>query len=139
MLGTVSLSAWLNYEHGMLLLHYPVAIRVLFGSPSVIGGSLFELQLRSLHRTRLHELGWVAAPLPRFGLMVWAFHPFAALRRVSQISASRLRSVPVSVINWTGPGAAAGALPGDTPLAVPGRVLAVVPVVQSPETVPDKD
>ena len=66
MLATVGLSAWLNYEHG-LLLQYPVAVRVLFASPAVIGGSLFELQLRSLHRTRLHELGRVAEPLPRFG------------------------------------------------------------------------
>jgi hypothetical protein len=35
MLGAVGLSAWLNYEHG-LLLHYPEAVRVLFASPAVI-------------------------------------------------------------------------------------------------------
>jgi hypothetical protein len=44
----------------------------------------------------------VAKPLPRFGLIVWAFHPWAALRKVSQIAASRLRSVPVSVLDWEG-------------------------------------
>ena len=124
MLGAVGLSAWLNFEHGMLL-HYPVAIRVLFASPSIIGGSLFELQLRSLHRIRLHELGRVAAPLPRFGLMVWAFHPFAALRRLSQISASRLRSVPLHVIDWTEAGTAASALPEEVPDDAPDSVLVV--------------
>ena len=103
MLGAVSLSAWLNYEHGALL-HYPIAVRMLFASPAVIGGSLFELQLRGMHRSRLHKLERVTEPLPRFGLMVWIFHPFAALRRLSQISASRLRSVPVNVIDWTGAG-----------------------------------
>ena len=46
------------------------------------------------------------------GFLVWAFHPFAALRRVSQISASRLRSVPLQVIDWAG-AAAADALPDD--------------------------
>jgi Protein of unknown function (DUF2637) len=114
MLATVSLSAWLNYEHG-LLLHYPVAVRVLFASPAVIGGSLFELQLPSQHRTRLHELGRVADPLPRFGLLVWAFHPIAALRRLSQISASRLRSVPLHVIDWTVTGSGQARSPGMIP------------------------
>ena len=132
MLAAVGLSAWLNYEHG-LLLHYPVAVRVLFASPSVIGGSLFELQLRSQHRSRLHELGRVAEPLPRFGLMVWAFHPFAALRRLSQISASRLRSVPVDVIDWTGAGSAVGTLAGGAPLDAPGTVLVAVPDERSIE------
>ena len=74
MLAAVGLSAWLNYEHG-LLLNYPVAVRVLFASPAVIGGSLFELQLRSQHRTRLHELGRVAAPLPRLGFLVLVLPP----------------------------------------------------------------
>jgi hypothetical protein len=101
MLSAVGLSGWLNFEHAVLL-GYPIAVRVLFACPSVIGGSLFELQLRSLHRARLHELGRVAAPLPRFGLMVWAFHPFAATRRVSQITNSRLHSVPLEVMDWTG-------------------------------------
>ena len=126
MLATVGLSAWLNYEHG-LLLHYPVAVRVLFASPAVIGGSLFELQLRSQHRTRLHELDRVAAPLPRFGLLVWVFHPFAALRRLSQIAGSRLHSVPLRVIDWTDAGPAAGAVPDCGSLDVPGNVLVVVP------------
>src|SRR5258707_1371509 len=44
MVATVGLSAWLNYEHG-LLLGYPVAVRVLFAAPPVIAGWLFELQL----------------------------------------------------------------------------------------------
>jgi hypothetical protein len=99
MLATVGLSAGLNYEHGMLL-GYPMAVRVLFASPSVIGGSLFELQLRGLHRNRLHELGRVAQPMPRLGLVVWVFHPFAALGRLSQIARSRLSSIPLTVMDW---------------------------------------
>ena len=70
MLAAVGLSAWLNFEHGALM-HYPFPIRILFASPSVIGGSLFELQLRCLHRSRLRELGRVAAPLPPLGMLVW--------------------------------------------------------------------
>ena len=135
MLATVGLSAWLNYEHG-LLLHYPVAVRVLFASPSVIGGSLFELQLRSLHRSRLHELGRTAAPLPRLGFLVWVFHPLAALRRLSQIANSRLRSVPVNVMDWTGAGAT-DALPDGMRRDVPDDVAAAAPDGQSDETESD--
>lgn len=101
MVLAVGLSAWLNYEHGALL-HYPLPIRVLFASPSVIGGWLFELQLRSWHRVRLRELGRLAEPLPRFGALVWLFHPTDALRKVSQIAGSRLQSIPVSVLDWDG-------------------------------------
>jgi hypothetical protein len=138
MLSAVGLSAWLNFEHAVLL-HYPVAVRVLFACPSVIGGSLFELQLRSLHRTRLHELGRVAAPLPRFGLMVWAFHPFAATRRVSQITNSRLHSVPLEVMDWTGALPSEGA-PEETalgkraPVQVPSGAVMSAPDVPSSET-----
>lgn len=100
MIATVGLSAWLNFEHA-LLAGYPLAIRVLFSAPSVLGGILFELQLRYLHRTRLHQLDQLAPSLPRFSLIVWVFHPFAALGRVSEIAASRLRSIPVTVMDWT--------------------------------------
>lgn len=103
MLAAVSLSAWLNYEHGALL-HYPFPVRMLFAAPPVIAGSLFELQLRSVHRSRLRELGQVAEPLPRLGFMVWALHPLAALKRVHAITGSRLQSVPVTVMDWTGAG-----------------------------------
>lgn len=137
MLVAVGLSGWLNFEHG-LLLHYPVAVRVLFASPALIGGSLFELQLRSLHRSRLHELGRMAAPLPRLGLLVWAFHPFAALRRLSQIASSRLSSVPLHVIDWTDAGPAAGAVPDGGPLDAPGNVLVVVPNGRSTAPGPDE-
>ena len=137
MLGAVGLSAWLNYEHG-LLLHYPVAVRVLFASPAVIGGSLFELQLRSQHRARLYELGRVAEPLPRLGFLVWAFHPFAALRRLSQISASRLCSVPVNVMDWAG-AMAADALPDVGNRGVPGEALAAMPDGQPIEAAPDTE
>jgi hypothetical protein len=110
------------------LLGYPVAVRVLFAAPPVIAGWLFKLQLGGLHRDRLHELGRVAQPLPRFGLMVWAFHPWAALRRVSQIEGSRLRSVPLTVMDWEGEAVSTPELPG-APRVVPEHpVLLGAPV-----------
>lgn len=99
MVATVGLSAWLNYQHGELL-GYPAAARVLFAAPSVISGSLFELQLRHLRGTRVHELGRSATPLPQFGWLVWLFHPWAAVCHLSRIAGSRLRSVPVTVMDW---------------------------------------
>jgi hypothetical protein len=127
MLCTIGLSSGLNYAHG-LLLGYPMAIRVLFAAPSVIGGWLFELQLSGIHRTRLHELGRVSQPLPRFGLAVWAFHPFAALKRVSQIAGSRLRSVPVTVMDWEGAPASVHELPGVPPEAPDRTLILAAPV-----------
>lgn len=101
MFGAVGLSAWLNAEHAVVL-GYPIAARVLFAAPSVIAGWLFELQLRYLHRERLHALGRTAAPVPRFGFVVWLFHPWAALKRLSVMAASRLHSVPITVMDWPG-------------------------------------
>ena len=66
MLSAVGLSAWLNYEHGQLL-GYPVAMRVLFATPAVIAGWLFELQLGGVYEDRMHELGKTGRPLPRLG------------------------------------------------------------------------
>lgn len=63
-------------------------------------GWLFELQLRSLRRARFRETGRTAKPLPQFGLVVWGVHPWAALKKVSQIAESRLRSIPVTVTDW---------------------------------------
>ena len=102
----------------------------------MIGGSLFELQLRSQYRTRLHELGRVAEPLPRFGFMVWAFHPFAALRRVSQISASRLCSVPLNVMDWMGAPSPVHQLPG-APAAAPGSAVVLVSNALPTDALPD--
>jgi hypothetical protein len=129
MVVTVGLSAWLNYEHGMLL-GYPLVARVLFAAPSVISGWLFELQLRHLHRARVHELGRSAQPLPKLGTVVWAFHPFAALKRVSQIAGSRLRSVPITVMDWTGAPASVYELPGVPAEAADRPVILAAPVEQ---------
>jgi hypothetical protein len=122
MLVSVGLSAWLNYEHGALL-GYPLVGRALFVTPSVLGGWLFELQLGGLHRDRLYELGRVAQPLPRFGLIVWAFHPFAALKRVSRIAGSRLHSVPVTVMDWEGGTVVSMANLSGAPIAMPGHSI----------------
>lgn len=127
MIVTVGLSAWLNYEHGATL-GDPLVARVLFAAPSVISGWLFELQLRHLHRARVHELGRSARPLPKFGAVVWAFHPFAALKRVSQIAGSRLRSVPISVMDWTGAPASVHELPGVSAEIADRPVLLAAPV-----------
>lgn len=119
MVTTVGLSGWLNAEHAIVL-GYPMAARVLFAAPSVISGWLFELQLTSLHRERVQELGRGVRPLPKFGVVVWVFHPIAALRRLSQIAASRLRSVPVTVMDWQQPvGTAVTVVPLEPPVLEP--------------------
>jgi len=87
------------YEHGALL-GYPLVGRAVFAAPSVLSGWLFDSQLRRICRTRLHETGRTAKPLPQFGVVAWAFHPWAALRHSSRIAASRLHSVPVTVMDW---------------------------------------
>jgi hypothetical protein len=61
---------------------------------------LFEQQLRTLYRARLRQLDRVAEPLLRFAAVVWLFHPFAALHRLGQTAALRLRSVPLDVMDW---------------------------------------
>jgi hypothetical protein len=101
MFTAVGLAAWLNWEHGALL-GYGMVGRVLFAAPSVLSGWLFELQLRGLRRDRLHATGRIAKPLPQFGMVVWAFHPWATLRHLSRIAGSRLHSVPVTVMDWEG-------------------------------------
>jgi hypothetical protein len=120
MVVTVGLSAWLNWNHGTLL-DYPVAGRVLFAAPSVISGWLFELQLRSLRRARVHELGRAAPLLPSFGAIVWLFHPWAALQHLSRIAESRLLSVPVTVMDWEG-----------APVSMPGLAGATAEVAERP-------
>jgi hypothetical protein len=138
MLAAVALSAWLNYEHGALL-SYPLAVRVLFAAPPVIAGALFEVQLRTLHRAKLHDLGLIAQPLPRLGLLVWLLHPFSAYTRVRQISASRLQSVPLSVMDWQDESAprletqavqlhSIQAAAPDLPVATPHQVCEVPPL-----------
>jgi hypothetical protein len=122
---TVSLSAWLNFEHG-LLFGYPRAIQVLFAAPSVLSGLLFEQQLGIVHRARLRQLDRVAEPLPRFGAVVWLFHPFGTLHRLSQIAASRLRSIPLDVMDWQRPLAAVTVVPLSTPVDEPAEELAEV-------------
>jgi hypothetical protein len=56
--------------------------------------------------------------LPWFGFIVWAFHPRATLKRLSQIAALRLHSVPVTVMDWEGAPVAAHEL-----AAVPGEII----------------
>jgi hypothetical protein len=124
MFSAVGLSAWLNFEHGALL-HYPFAVRVLFATPPILGGSLFELHLRGAHRARLRELGRIATPLPPLGTAVWVMHPFASMRRMSQITASRLRSIPLDVMDY------AGVVPSTSaPKSAPGNTVVPALVAQ---------
>jgi hypothetical protein len=126
MLAAVGVSAWLNWEHAVLL-SYPLVGRVLFAAPSVLSGSLFELQLRSMHRDRLRETGRSAKPMPKFGVIVWVFHPWSAIKHLSRIAASRLRSVPVTVMDWEG-------VPGTVrePSTVAGEVVREAELLSAP-------
>jgi hypothetical protein len=133
MLVAVGLSARLNYEHGALL-GYPLVGRVLFVAPSVLSGWLFELQLRSLRRERLYATGRIAKPVPQFGLIVWAFHPWPALRHLSRITAARLQSIPESVMDWEGAPAKVHEL-----VAVPGEVVADPALLAAPVDLVDSE
>jgi hypothetical protein len=94
----------------------------------VLSGWLFELQLRSLRRARLHETGRTAKPLPQFGLVVWAFHPIAAVQHLSRIAGSRLHSVPVTVMDWQGAPAAVQEVAGVLPDVADCPVILAAPV-----------
>jgi hypothetical protein len=137
MVLTVGLSAWLNFEHAVLL-GYPVPVRVMFAAPSVISGWLFDLQLRGLRRHQLDLVGRVAPTLPRLGLLIWVFHPFQAVHRVSQIAGSRLHSVPVTVMDWEGAPMSVRELTAVPAEVLDGPVVLAAPVETEADE-PDQD
>jgi hypothetical protein len=98
MLTLIGASAWLNYEHA-LMLGYSLPGKVMFASPPVVAGALFEIEQRFTHREALREHGRVAPALPAFGRYAWLLHPARTIARVWLITASRVDSVPVNVMD----------------------------------------
>jgi hypothetical protein len=98
MLLLVGTSTWLNWSHAGLL-GYGDAARLMFGAPSAVAGVLVEIELRWHHRDALRQRGHVAPALPPFGRWCWLLHPLATSRRVWLITASRVRSVPVTALD----------------------------------------
>lgn len=98
MLALVGASTWLNWEHARLL-DYPSAARVMFAAPSIVAGSLVEIELRWHHRDGLRAQGRVAPGLPPFGRWCWMLHPLSTFRRVYAMTASRVSSVPVTAMD----------------------------------------
>jgi len=98
MLALIGVSAWLNYRHATML-HYSLPGQVMFSSPPVVAGALFEIEQRFTHREALRAFGRVAPALPAFGRYAWLLHPARTAHRVWLITASRVDSVPVTVMD----------------------------------------
>jgi Protein of unknown function (DUF2637) len=98
MLALIGTSAWLNYQHATML-HYSLPGQVMFASPPVIAGALFEVEQRFAHREALRVNGRVSPALPAFGRYAWLLHPARTVARIWQITASRVDSVPVNVMD----------------------------------------
>lgn len=140
MLATVGALVWLNWQHADLL-GYPVTARVLFGAPPAIAGALFEIEQKWTHREALREHGRVAPALPAFGRWAWLLHPAAVVRRVWVITAHRVASVPVDVLDWHADQQSAAVLVAVEPAARPQLLSAAAsttPALGSgPEVVPN--
>lgn len=98
MLALIGVSAWLNYRHATTL-HYSLPGQVMFASPPVVAGALFEIEQRFEHREALRIFGRVAPALPAFGRYAWILHPARTIKRVWLITASRVDSVPLTVLD----------------------------------------
>ena len=98
MLALVGASAWLNWQHAGLL-GYPSAARVMFAAPSIVAGSLVEIELRWHHRDGLRTQGRVAPGLPPFGRWCWMLRPLSTFRRIYAMTASRVSSIPVTAMD----------------------------------------
>lgn len=98
MLALIGVSAWLNWRHATML-HYSLPGQVMFSSPPVVAGALFEIEQRFTHREALRAFGRIAPALPAFGRYAWLLHPARTAHRVWLITASRVDSVPVTVMD----------------------------------------
>jgi len=110
MLSLIGVSAWLNWRHATML-HYSLPGQVMFSSPPVVAGALFEIEQRFTHREALRAFGRVAPALPAFGRYAWLLHPARTMHRVWLITASRVDSVPVTVMDIYPAAAPAGDVP----------------------------
>lgn len=102
MLGAVGLSTWLNYEHASIL-GYGAPGRVMFAAPPLLAGFLFALELRFVHREALRASGRVAPALPPVGIHAAVLHPVLAFRRIDEMTAHRIASMPLDLLDWTVP------------------------------------
>jgi hypothetical protein len=98
MIALIGVSAWLNWSHARML-HYTAPGQVMFASPPVVAGALFEIEQRFMHRDALRRFGRVAPALPAFGRWSWTLHPVKTIRRVYAITAHRVDSVPVDIMD----------------------------------------
>lgn len=98
MLLALASSVYLNASHA-LMLHYATRGAVLFSIPALIAGAVFEIKSRHAYRRALREHGRIAPPLPPFGAPAWLMHPLAVLRRIREITLSRIESIPVDALD----------------------------------------
>lgn len=98
MLALIAASAWLNWSHAKML-HYSPPGQLMFASPPAVAGALFEIEQRFMHRDALRKNGRVAPALPAFGRWSWTLHPVKTIHRVYAITAHRVDSVPVDIMD----------------------------------------
>ncbi|TKT03429.1 DUF2637 domain-containing protein [Streptomyces lasalocidi] len=91
-LGFVGVSAWLNYQHAVLM-GLGVAGQVFFLAPPVVAGILFELFLRFENRKELRKRGRVAQAMPVYGKAAWLRYPLDTFKGMSSVIKYRLESV----------------------------------------------
>lgn len=91
-LGFVGVSAWLNYQHAVLM-GLGVAGQVFFLAPPVVAGILFELMLRFENRKELRKRGRVAQSMPVFGKAAWLRYPLDTFKGMSSVIKYRLEKV----------------------------------------------
>ncbi|MET7741995.1 DUF2637 domain-containing protein [Streptomyces sp. NPDC005385] len=91
-LGFVGISAWLNYQHAVLM-GLGLAGQVFFLAPPVVAGVLFELMLRFENRKELRKRGRVAQSLPVFGKAAWFRYPLDTFKGMSRVIKHRLEDV----------------------------------------------
>lgn len=102
MLAAVGASTWLNYEHASML-GFGAPGRVMFAAPPLLAGFLFALELRFVHRDALRKSGRVAPALPPVGVHAAVLHPVLAFRRIDEMTAHRIASMPVDLLDWKVP------------------------------------
>ncbi|MEU3599874.1 DUF2637 domain-containing protein [Streptomyces sp. NPDC006798] len=91
-LGFVAVSAWLNYQHAVLM-GLGLAGQVFFLAPPVVAGILFELMLRFENRKELRKRGRVAKSMPVYGKAAWLRYPMDTFKGMSSVIKHRLEDV----------------------------------------------
>lgn len=94
-LGFVAVSAWLNYQHAVLM-GLGIAGQVFFLAPPVVAGILFELMLRFENRKELRKRGRVAKSMPVYGKAAWLRYPLDTFKGMSTVIKHRLENVTLT-------------------------------------------